>query len=108
MTHLMDIGWTKTRTGKLIFTSTNQALEAALEHFDNPDFIFYLEKETRRLKTICVKMLSSKSLNLDNALKLAFRLQVNNEALARAYSHRKYQAKFEEPEVLNNGDSARS
>jgi len=96
--------WPKTKTGKLIFESTNQALEAALEYFDHPPFIYYLEKETKRLKAICKNMMESKRLNLDNACKLATRLQLNNEALARAYSHRKYQKRFEETEVIENDD----
>jgi len=96
--------WPTTRTGKLIFKSTNQALEAALEYFDHPPFIHYLEKETKRLRRLTQKALESKTLNLDNACKLATRMQLNNEALARAYSHRKYQKRFEETEEINNGD----
>jgi len=94
--------WPATRTGKLIFTSTNRALEAALEYFDTPEFIFYLEKETKRLKAVCKNMMESKRLNLDNACKLATRMQLNNEALAESYAHRKAMNAFEKWEVIRN------
>ena len=104
MTQELITFWPRTRTGKLIFKSTNQALEAALEYFDHPPFIHYLEKETKRLRRLTQKALESKTINLDNTCKLATRMQLNNEALARAYSHRRYMRKFEETEVIEDGD----
>jgi len=99
--------WPATRTGKLIFTSTNQALKAALEYFDVPEFIFYLEKETKRLRRKTAKALESKTVNLDNACKLATRMQLNNEALASACAHRRAVNYFENWEARKNDDCDR-
>jgi len=107
MTQELITFWPRTRTGKLIFKSTNQALEAALEYFDHPPFIHYLEKETKRLKAICKNMMESKRLNLNNACKLAVRLQLNNEALAESYAHRKAFISFEKWEVGKHDDNNR-
>jgi len=108
MTKQLIVRWPRTRTGKLIFTSTNRALEAALEYFDTPEFIYYLEVEHRRLTAICKKMLESRSLNLDKACKLATRNQLNREALERAYCHRRAMKEFEETEVIKDGDCGRT
>ena len=96
--------WPATRTGKLIFTSTNQALKAALDYFDEPAFVAYLEKETKRLKRKTEKCLGSRTVNFDKACKLATRLQLNNEALHSAYLHRKAAATFEDWEVKKDGN----
>ena len=106
MTQELITFWPTSRTGKLIFTSTNQALKAALEYFDHPPFIYYLEKETKRLRRVVGACLGSRRVNLDNACKLATRLQLNNEALHSAYLHRKAAATFEDWEVKPDGNCA--
>jgi len=108
MTQGLITFWPTTRTGKLIFKSTNQALEAALEYYDEPEFIAYLEREVRRLRELCKKMFDSPRINLDNACKLATRAQLNSEALQRAYAHRKASNYFFDWEVRKHDDSARS
>lgn len=100
------ITWPRTRTGKLIFKSTDQALIAGRGYFNNPGFIHYLEKEIVRLQGIFNNISKSIRMNLDNTCKLATRLQFNRECLNEALKARRYwEIQRQKEDFVNDGSA---
>jgi len=83
------VTWRKTRTGKLLLKSTDQAIMLGNSYYWVPDFIHYLEVEVVRLQRIFNGVSRSERMNLNNACKLATRLQFNRECLHTALNARR-------------------
>ena len=100
------VQWPKTRTGRLVFKSTDQAIMAAFGYYNQPDFVHYLEKEVIRLHEILRKALISRRVNLRKTCHLAARAGSNRQCLHKALTTRRNEEIARLKEDYINGNSA--